>query len=114
MGRKAVGKVPETSPSEPDAAVRGRAGEVRGGLPRGEDPGRLRWRCRRGTRELDLLLGWWLEDRWPHADAVQRAGFDTLLDAPDPDLWDWLIARIEPPDPAIRVIVHEIRARHRV
>ncbi|HPN79452.1 succinate dehydrogenase assembly factor 2, partial [Dokdonella sp.] len=20
---------------------------------------RLRWRCRRGTRELDQLLGWW-------------------------------------------------------
>jgi antitoxin CptB len=78
------------------------------------DHGRLRWRCRRGTRELDLLLGWWLDERRPHADAEQRAAFDTLLDAPDPDLWDWLIARVEPEDSGIRAIVHEIRARHRV
>jgi antitoxin CptB len=79
----------------------------------GTDPGRLRWRCRRGTRELDLLLGWWLDERRPHADAARRAAFDALLDAPDPDLWDWLIARVEPEEAGIRAIVHEIRAHHR-
>lgn len=74
---------------------------------------RLRWRCRRGTRELDLLLGWWLDARYPRADADQRAAFDALLDAPDPDLWDWLIARVEPNDSAVREIVDEIRTQHR-
>ena len=35
-------------------------------------PARLRWRCRRGTRELDVLLGWWLDARFAAADAAQR------------------------------------------
>ncbi len=74
---------------------------------------RLRWRCRRGTRELDQLLGGWLEVHAASADAELIDTFDAMLDQPDPDLWDWLIAR-EPPDSRFAVIVDAIRARHRV
>ena len=76
-------------------------------------PRRLRWRCRRGTRELDVMLGWWLSERYPQADAVAHADFDALLDTPDPDLWDWLTGHAEP-DPRFAAIVDEIRAHHRV
>lgn len=81
-----------------------------------EDSGqlaRLRWRARRGTRELDRLMGWWLDARYAHADAPTRATFDALLDESDPDLWDWLIARGEPPQ-RFAAIVDEIRAQHRL
>lgn len=67
---------------------------------------RLRWRCRRGTRELDALLGGWL-DR--HAAAPDLDAFDALLDQQDPDLWDWLMGHAEPPRADWRVIVAEIR-----
>ncbi|MDE1899485.1 MAG: succinate dehydrogenase assembly factor 2, partial [Xanthomonadaceae bacterium] len=33
------------------------------------DKGRLRWRTRRGTSELDALLGGWLDERF--ADAAE-------------------------------------------
>ena len=36
---------------------------------------RLRWRCRRGTRELDALFGDWLERCYPGADAAARQAF---------------------------------------
>jgi antitoxin CptB len=75
--------------------------------------GRLRWRARRGTRELDRLLGWWLDCRFAHADAGRRDDFDALLDTPDPELWDWLIGQA-PPAPRFAAIIDEIRTAHRV
>jgi len=78
------------------------------------EQGRLRWRCRRGTRELDKLLDGWLTERFPGADADQRAAFAELLDSPDPDLWDWLTGNARPEDARFARIVDEIRAKHRV
>ncbi|WP_300619247.1 succinate dehydrogenase assembly factor 2 [Dokdonella sp.] len=75
---------------------------------------RLRWRCRRGTRELDRLLGDWLDNAWPDADVQRRADFDRLLDVQDPDLWDWLMGHADPADPGFAAIVDDIRARHRI
>jgi antitoxin CptB len=74
----------------------------------------LRWRCRRGTRELDQLLGWWLEERFPLESADLRAGFAALLDQQDPDLWEWILGRGAPADPRQAKVIDEIRARHRV
>lgn len=80
---------------------------------------RLRWRCRRGTRELDALLGSWLNERYAQADAQMRADFDRLLDVQDPDLWDWLMGHSQPADAGFVALVEDIRgheagARRRV
>jgi antitoxin CptB len=50
------------------------------------DLNRLRWRCRRGMRELDVLLERYLAERWPSASAERRAAFRELLELPDPEL----------------------------
>ena len=76
--------------------------------------GRLRWRCRRGTRELDRLLRQWLDDHAAGADARTLENFSVLLDAQDPDLWDWLVGKQEPDDPRLLELIREIRADHRV
>jgi antitoxin CptB len=57
---------------------------------------RLRWRSRRGMKELDVLLGRWLEEGWPRADPAARRAFEWLLEQPDPDLADWLIGGARP------------------
>ena len=75
---------------------------------------RLRWRCRRGMRELDQLLGWWLETRYQQADNVEKAAFSTLIEEQDPQLWDWLSGRDAPQNPDVRRIIDEIRNRDRV
>ena len=75
---------------------------------------RLRWRCRRGMRELDQLLGWYLERRWPRADDATKAAFSTLLDQQDPELWNWLTGREIPAEAEWRAIIDEIRDRDRV
>lgn len=72
---------------------------------------RLRWRCRRGTRELDALLGGWLDEHGTSMDEAQFAAFDALLDQQDPDLWDWVTGHAEPPRDDWRAIVADIRTR---
>ncbi|WP_162083674.1 succinate dehydrogenase assembly factor 2 [Sulfuriferula nivalis] len=49
--------------------------------------GRLRWRCRRGMLELDLVLAHFLQQHCARLTAQQLAEFDALLDLPDQDLW---------------------------
>ena len=75
---------------------------------------RLRWRCRRGMRELDQLLGWYLEVRYPRADASEQAAFGELLDEADPELWSWLLGQAQPSRGDWRAIIDDIRARDRV
>ena len=75
---------------------------------------RLRWRCRRGMRELDQLLGWWLQTRYLISSDVEKAAFSTLLEEQDPQLWDWLSGREIPPRREWQRIVDEIRSRDRV
>jgi antitoxin CptB len=78
------------------------------------DVARLRWRCRRGMRELDQLLGQWLDARFAQADASAQRAFAELLEQPDPQLWDWLSGRQAPPRGDWQCIVDEIRNRNRI
>ena len=78
------------------------------------DSGRLRWHCRRGMRELDQLLGWYLEHRYAGADDAQKCAFSTMLECQDPDLWDWLSGRNVPEHPGWRRIVDAIRTRNSI
>jgi antitoxin CptB len=57
---------------------------------------RVRWRCRRGLLELDIVLGRFIEQRYPSLDNEQRVVFDELLDLADNDLWDLITGIKEP------------------
>ena len=54
---------------------------------------RVRWRCRRGLLELDIVLGRFIDQRYAELDAQQQATFDQLLDMPDTVLWDMITGR---------------------
>jgi antitoxin CptB len=75
---------------------------------------RLRWRTRRGTRELDALFGGWLDESFASADEATRKAFDELLDVQDPDLWDWVMGQGRPGREDFARIIDEIRTRHRL
>jgi len=66
---------------------------------------RLRWRCRRGMRELDVLLERYLAEVWPGAGETQRRAFAALLDWPDPELAELLFGRRQTTDPEIAAVV---------
>ncbi len=49
---------------------------------------RMRWRCRRGLLELDIVLGRFVELRYAGLTDAQKIDFDELLDLSDNALWD--------------------------
>jgi antitoxin CptB len=71
---------------------------------------RLKWRCRRGLLELDLILQAFLERRFARLDAAERALFGELLESPDPELLDWALGRSEPADPRLHGVARLLRA----
>lgn len=71
---------------------------------------RLRWKCRRGMLELDILFGNFLDHAYPQLDATERRCFDRLLDCPDAVLLAWLMGRIRPMDKDVLRLVDKIRS----
>ena len=70
---------------------------------------RLRWRCRRGMRELDRLLERYLDRGWPTASGHERGVFLRLLDCEDDRLWRWFLGHETPPDADLDQLVQRIR-----
>ncbi|AXI82865.1 succinate dehydrogenase assembly factor 2 [Xylella taiwanensis] len=52
---------------------------------------KLRWRSRRGMRELDHMFGRYLAHRWPQAPETERGVFLRFLDCEDDKLWRWFM-----------------------
>jgi len=71
---------------------------------------RLRWRCRRGMRELDQLLERWLEREWRQSPDALRGDFRRLLDSEDDRLWKWFLGHERPDDDALDALVRRIRS----
>jgi len=71
---------------------------------------RLRWKCRRGMLELDLLLRDFLDTGYAQLNDAERLAFDHLLDYPDAVLLEWLMGRIRPTDKDVVPLVDKIRA----
>lgn len=69
---------------------------------------RLRWHCRRGMLELDLILGPFLEQQFPSLIEEEQAAFAKLLASPDQYLYDWLVAKNSVPELTLRPIVKRI------
>ncbi|MGQ0593337.1 MAG: FAD assembly factor SdhE [Gammaproteobacteria bacterium] len=72
---------------------------------------KLRWRSRRGTRELDLILLGFLSAGYESLTPPERHAYARLLDASDPDLMTWLLGQTIPDDPEIARLVQVIRAQ---
>jgi len=65
---------------------------------------RLKWKCRRGLLELDLVLERYLQRNPADPELAE------LLDLPDNDLWDIVSGRSERYDATLRKIVVRLRA----
>ncbi|RYG09796.1 MAG: succinate dehydrogenase assembly factor 2 [Burkholderiales bacterium] len=57
---------------------------------------KLKWRCRRGLLENDLLIERFFKSHEPGLTVRQAGGLDVLMDLADNDLLDLLLRRKEP------------------
>jgi antitoxin CptB len=68
----------------------------------------LLWRCRRGMKELDVLLERYAAAVLPRADAAERRLLARLLERPDPELAGYLLGGEAPPEPEMAALVTRI------
>ncbi len=72
---------------------------------------KLSWRCRRGMRELDVLLERYFKERFASAPATEKQAFARLLELQDPVILGYLLKQEIPADPVIADVVNEISAK---
>ncbi len=70
---------------------------------------RIHWQCRRGMRELDLLLEAFVREHYDALDGSQRRALQRLLECPDQLLLDYLLGRLVPSDREVAHVVARIR-----
>ena len=75
----------------------------------GQEMNRLRWRCRRGLLENDLVLERFLERHGSELEGERLSAFKALLDYADDDLWGIVSGRSECRDPALSEVVGLLR-----
>ena len=78
--------------------------------PADADLRRIRWRCRRGMRELDQLFERWLAHEYPQATDAERGVFLRLLDCEDDRLWRWFMGYEACPDAGLSQLIARIRS----
>jgi len=77
--------------------------------PTRADTGRLLWRCRRGMKELDVLLERFARKRFMvEGEAAERHTFARFLELPDPLLADYLLRSRVPPEPEFAALARSI------
>jgi antitoxin CptB len=72
-------------------------------------PGRLLWRCRRGMKELDVMLERFARRALPGAASADLRAFERLLALPDPLLAGYLLGEERPADAELRALTARIR-----
>jgi antitoxin CptB len=73
------------------------------------EAGRLRWRCRRGMKELDILLTRYLDECYGTAGAVEQQAFQHLLETQDPVIYAYCLGSERPPE-HLAVLIERITA----
>jgi antitoxin CptB len=69
----------------------------------------LKWRCRRGMLELDILLNSYLDKNYSTMSPQQGDVFSEVLDYPDQVLFDLLLGNMQSSDASVNVMISEIR-----
>jgi len=70
---------------------------------------RLKWRCRRGMKELDLLLEHFVCRHHEALAAGKWPQLETLLETEDDTLWDWLQNPAAPGASCFHDLLEQIR-----
>ena len=73
------------------------------------DLAELKWRCRRGMKELDVLLNHYLEQDYESASLTEQQAFQALLELSDIDLYKCLIVNEKSIETSLLLLVEKIK-----
>ncbi|MFC4701852.1 succinate dehydrogenase assembly factor 2 [Glaciecola siphonariae] len=72
---------------------------------------RLKWACRRGMLELDVLFLPFVEQAFDELSEHQQLTFERLLTCDDPDLFAWFMGHKPCQDPELSEMVQLVLSR---
>ncbi len=75
---------------------------------------RLKWACRRGMLELDVLLLPFVEQAFDTLTFAEKETFERLLTCDDPDLFAWFMGHQSCTDPDLAKMVATVLARVKI
>lgn len=71
----------------------------------------LLWQCRRGIKEIEVLLIPFLNQHFQNESTETQILFEELLAEEDLDIFEWFTRRVEPDNERIRTIVDILLSR---
>lgn len=69
------------------------------------EEGRIRWQCRRGIKEVEVVLFPFFENYYKNVNRREQVLFERLLECHDADLFEWFTHRAKSSDPGLQEIV---------
>lgn len=79
-----------------------------------KDKARLKWACRRGMLELDVLFMPFVDEAYEQLSLTDKKIFERLLTCQDPELFAWFMGHEECEDPELNAMVQLILNRVKV
>ncbi len=75
---------------------------------------RLLWRCRRGIKEMDIVLQDFIKDSYDELNNENKSAFSKLLEEQDLDILNWILGKDKPEDTALIEIIKKIRSSRNI
>ena len=70
---------------------------------------KIRWKCRRGMLELDILFDRFYEKQFHILTSKEKEVFNQLLNYSDPLLYNWFLGHTAPKSPSFKKLIQKIQ-----
>ena len=71
---------------------------------------RVRWRCRRGIREMDILFQHFIDEYYDTLNPKEKDAFESFLEESDLDILNWVMGRTTPDNNYYIQFVHTMQS----
>ncbi len=73
------------------------------------DHNRVRWLCRRGMKELDLVINRFFENEYDSLSEQDQIYFKDFLEVEDPEIYSWIMGRTTPENQHHAAIINKLQ-----
>ena len=79
-----------------------------------EEKSRILWRCRRGIKEMDIVLQDFIKNSYDELNNENKSAFSKLLEEQDLDILNWVLGKDKPEDKTLIEIIKKIRSSRNI
>ena len=79
-----------------------------------EKKSRIFWRCRRGIKEMDIVLQDFIKNSYDELNNENKSAFSKLLEEQDLDILNWVLGKDKPNDKTLIEIIKKIRSSRNI